>query len=165
MQETWSKIKKNSQSNQEAKAFLLQKNGISNNIFVLCSLFLLSPPHHLPLFCFFFQKASTSFSFTHSITGFRLNKDKIPNAKTKKALPLHKRPSKNISPFSYSSCRFPREAVHLDSVLCYSLNKGTWTFWPLITLGCTCVFSAALSAKSSPVLLVASTESCKSEIL
>lgn len=117
------KKKRNGQSNQEAKAFLLQKNGISNNIFVSCFLFLLSPLHHLPLFCFFFQKASTSFSFTYPITRFSLKKTKIPNAKAKKALPLHKRPSRNNSPFSYSSCRSVREAVHLDSVLCYTPSR------------------------------------------
>lgn len=69
---------------------------------------------------FFSEKASTSFSFTHPITEFRLNLKKIPNAKAKKALPLHKRPSQNNSPFSYSSCRSLREAVHLNSVLCYT---------------------------------------------
>lgn len=72
---------------------------------------------------FFFQKASTSFSFTYPITGFSLKKTKIPNAKAKKALPLHKRPSRNNSPFSYSSCRSVREAVHLDSVLCYTPSR------------------------------------------
>lgn len=111
--------KRNSQSSQEAKAFLLQKNGISNNIFVSCFLFLLSPPHHLPLFCFFFfQKASTSFSFTHSITHSGWIKTKSPVPKPKKHyLFIKDRPK--ITLLFLTSCRSLREAVHLHSVLCY----------------------------------------------